>query len=97
MPGTDAYIIGSPNFDRATLTLAPNRQFIIDSRDNGPQRGYIRAAKLNGQPFNRVFLTHSQMTAGGQLVLDPDRAPNFLWAIGEGDRPPAPLNSVISQ
>jgi putative alpha-1,2-mannosidase len=96
-PGTDAYILGSPVFDKATLTVAPNRQFIIDSRDNGPQRCYIRAAKLNGQPFNRVFLTHSQLTAGGQLVLDLDSGPNFLWAIGAGDRPPAPLNAALSQ
>ncbi|HWH69312.1 MAG TPA: glycoside hydrolase domain-containing protein, partial [Candidatus Sulfotelmatobacter sp.] len=95
-PGTDVYLIGSPLFDKATLSLPDRRQFTITARDNGPQRPYIRAATLNGQPFNKVFLTHGQLTAGGQLSLDMDSGPNFLWAIGVGDRPPAPLSTVRS-
>jgi len=93
-PGTDAYLIGSPIFDQATLTLAGQRQFVIAARNNGPQRPYIRAATLNSQPFNRVFLTHDELTAGGQVSFEMDSYPNFLWAVGEGDRPPAPLSTA---
>ena len=93
-PGTQDYILGSPIFDQATLTVAPGRQFSIVSRDNGPQRPYIRAAALNKGTLNKVFLTHSQLVAGGQLTLDMDSMPNTLWAIAETDRPSAPLRAV---
>jgi predicted alpha-1,2-mannosidase len=96
-PGTDTYILGSPIFDRVTLNVGTNRQFIITAQDNGPQRPYIRAATLNGQPFNKVFLTHGQLTAGGQLILNMDSGPNTRWAIGEADRPTAPVKSVLAK
>jgi len=93
-PGTDVYIIGSPLFDQATLSVPGRRQFVIVARDNGPQRGYIRAAALDGQPFHRVFLTHGQIAAGGQLTFEMDSSPNTRWAIDPGDRPPSPMSSV---
>ena len=96
-PGTQDYILGSPIFDQATLTVAPGRQFSIVARDNGPQRPYIRAAALNTRAFNRVFLTHTQLVAGGQLTLDMDSMPNSLWAIAETDRPSAPMRSVTGR
>jgi predicted alpha-1,2-mannosidase len=95
-PGTDTYLIGSPIFDRATLNVGTNRQFSITAEDNGPQRPYIRAAALNGQPLNKVFLTHGQLTAGGELVLNLDSMPNTLWAIGEADGPAAPVKNIQS-
>jgi predicted alpha-1,2-mannosidase len=94
-PGTDVYLLGSPIFDRATLNLGASHQFVITARDNGPQRPYIRSAALNGQPFNRVFLTHGQIAAGGELRLNMDSSPNPNWAIGPDDRPPAPIKAVL--
>ena len=94
-PGTDAYILGSPQFDRATLTVATNRHFAIATRDKGPQRPNIRAPEYNGQHWNKVFLTHGQIATGGQLVLSMDSGPNKLWAIGGPDRPSAPVRMVL--
>lgn len=88
-PGSDAYAIGSPLFDRATLQLAGGKTFSIIAQDNGPQRPFIRAATLNGKALNKVFLTHEQLTAGGEVRFEMDSFPNYLWAIGLGDRPPA--------
>ena len=96
-PGTDAYVLGSPIFDRATLNRGTDAPFVITAQANGPQRPYIRAAALNGQPFNRVYLTHGQITAGGQLLFNMDSSPNPLWAIGEADRPAPPMKSVVPQ
>jgi predicted alpha-1,2-mannosidase len=90
-PGSDVYAIGSPLFDKATLTVATNRQFAIVAQDNGPQRPYIHAATLNGQAFNKVYLTHGQITDGGEIKFEMVSGPDYLWAIGEKDRPPALL------
>ena len=80
-----------PLFDKATLTVATNRQFTIVAQDNGPQRPYIHAAKLNETDFNKVYLTHRQITDGGEIKFEMTSGPDYLWAIGEKDRPPALL------
>ena len=95
-PGSDAYAIGSPLFDRATLTVGTNRQFGINTRDNGPQRFYINSASLNHQPFNQVFLTHNQIVTGGEINFEMTSFPNYSWAIDEKARPPAALSLLHS-
>jgi predicted alpha-1,2-mannosidase len=90
-PGSPFYAIGSPLFDKATLTVAGNHQFVIVAQDNGPQRPYIHAASLDGKSFNQVYLTHDQITHGGGITLEMTSGPDYLWAIGEKDRPPAIL------
>jgi predicted alpha-1,2-mannosidase len=90
-PGDTAYAIGSPLFDRAVLTLAGGKTFTIRARQNGPQRPYIRGAKLNGQPFDKVFLTHEQLVAGGEIVFDMASAPDHHWATAPESRPPATM------
>jgi predicted alpha-1,2-mannosidase len=96
-PGDVAYAIGSPLFDKATLKLARGRTFVVDTRDNGPQRPYIKAARLNGQPLNQVFLTHDQLTAGGEVVFEMDSFPNYEWGSKPECRPPALMPAVSAK
>lgn len=78
-PGTAEYQIGSPLFDRATITLRGGKKFVITAQFNGPQRPYIHNAKLNGAAFNQTYLTHQQMAAGGELLLEMTSAPETQW------------------
>lgn len=96
-PGSDVYAIGSPLFDKATLTLAGQKQFTIIASDNGPQRPYIRGATLNGQPFDKVFLTHGQITGGGEIKFEMTSFPDYHWAADEKDRPPALLPLLLAK
>ncbi len=86
-PGTDEYVIGSPLFDRATITLADGKKFVITANQNGPQRPYIREAKLNGAKFEKTFLTHNQIIKGGELTFEMTSAPNYKWAVSPESRP----------
>jgi predicted alpha-1,2-mannosidase len=90
-PGTTDYAIGSPLFDRATLMLPEGKTFTIAAEHNGPQHPYIRAAKLNGQPFDKVFLSHEQLVNGGEIVFDMVSAPDHHWATAPAARPPATM------
>ena len=90
-PGDPTYCIGSPLFDRATLTLSAGKTFTITAGHNGPQHPYIHEAKLNGQPFDKVFLTHEQLVTGGELVFDMVSAPDSHWATALQSRPPATM------
>jgi len=95
-PGTDVYAIGSPIFDKATLTVGTNRQFVITAEDNGPQRPYIQSASLNGEPFNKIFLTHGEITGGGEIKFQMDSGPNYRWATDAAARPPSLLPRLLA-
>lgn len=93
-PGTTEYIIGSPLFDRATITLADGKKFVITASRNGPLRPYINGAKLNGVKFEKTYLTHDQITGGGELIFDMTSAPNYKWAVAPECRPGSALTAL---
>jgi predicted alpha-1,2-mannosidase len=90
-PGDTSYCIGSPLFDRAVLTLAGQKTFVITADHNGPQHPYIRGAKLDSQPFDKVYLTHGQLVNGGEIVFDMASAPDHRWGTAQQSRPPATM------
>jgi predicted alpha-1,2-mannosidase len=95
-PGTPDYLIGSPLFDKATLTLAGGKTFSITTQKNGPQHPYIHGATLNGKPFDKVFLTHDEITSGGEINFDMSSTPNKKWAAAPTDRPASAMTLLNS-
>lgn len=93
-PGDPNYLIGSPLFDKAVLTLPGNKTFTIEAKNNGPQQRYIRAATLNGQKFDRTFITHETLTNGGNLTFEMDASPYTNWGTSSDSRPPSPLEAL---
>jgi predicted alpha-1,2-mannosidase len=86
-PGTDEYILGSPVFKKATITLENGKKFIIEAQNNSKQNVYIDTATLNGRPFTRNYLTYGEITSGGSFKLDMSTNPNFKRGTLEKDRP----------
>ena len=76
-PGTDQYVIGSPLFRKATITLEDGKQFVIEARDNSPENIYIQSAELNGQPLLRNYITYGEITQGGHLTFQMGSQPNL--------------------
>lgn len=75
-PGTAEYILGSPLFDKATVTLPGGKRFVINAPQADGNHYYIRSATLNGTDFDRNYLTHEELTAGGELNLVMDSVAN---------------------
>lgn len=88
-PGDTAYLIGSPLFNRVKLKLANGKTFTITAHQNGPQHPYIRGAKLNGEPFNQVYIRHDKLLGGGEIVFEMSSAPDHKWAVAPESRPPS--------
>jgi predicted alpha-1,2-mannosidase len=93
-PGTTDYIIGSPLFDRATLTFPGSKAFTITAEDNSAQKPYIRRAELNDVSFNRTFIEHNELVHGGELVFHMTSAPDYHWATGPEGRPPSAMQEL---
>lgn len=91
-PGDPIYFIGSPLFDKATLHLQNGKTFTIKANHNMPEEYYIQSAKLDGEPFGKVFIGHDQIMKGGELDFDMGSAPNYNWGVSDDSRPPSPLS-----
>lgn len=78
-PGIPAYEIGTPHFADATLHLPGGKQFHIVAHGLASDAPYIRSATLNGRPFNRFWLKHDEIVAGGELVFQMSSQPDCAW------------------
>jgi predicted alpha-1,2-mannosidase len=93
-PGDPIYFIGSPLFDKATLHLAGGKTFTITADHNGPQEFYIQGATLNGQPFDKTYISHDQIINGGDLTFQMGSAPNFNWGVSPDSCPPSAISTL---
>lgn len=68
------YQIGSPVFDEITLHLqkadGKKSDFIISCTGNSDENPVIKAAKLNGSPYEASTILHRDIVAGGRLELE---------------------------
>jgi len=94
-PGEPNYLIGSPLFDHAVLTLPNNKIFTITCKNNGPQQPYIQSAELNGESLDKTYIGHQTIVNGGELVFQMDAAPNYHWGTAPSSRPVSPLQTLF--
>ena len=68
VPGSDAWLIGSPLFPKLELKL-PVGTFTIEAQGVSAENLYVQSANLNGAPLLRAELTQADLIAGGKLSL----------------------------
>ena len=75
-PGTDQYVLGSPVFRKATITMEDGRKFTIEAADNSPENVYIQSATLNGKPLEKNWITYGDIARGGVMRFEMGPEPN---------------------
>jgi predicted alpha-1,2-mannosidase len=86
-PGTDQYVLGSPVFQKATITMENGNKFIIQANNNSKQHVYIKAASLNGQSYSKNYITYSDIANGGLLQLEMTDKPSLDRGTANSDKP----------
>ncbi len=86
-PGTDQYVIGSPVFRKATITMENGKKFVIEASNNSESNVYIEDGALNGKPFSRNWITYKEIMDGGILHFDMGDQPALQRGINESDKP----------
>jgi predicted alpha-1,2-mannosidase len=95
-PATDQYVIGAPLFRRATLHLENGNTVTINAPDNGNDNRYVDRLTVDGQPYDKNWLSHRSLQEGATLTFDMIDQPNrergttadaFPYSLsgGEGD------------
>lgn len=76
-PGTDEYVIGSPLFQKATITLENGKKFVIEAEGNSPENYYIQSGTLNGRVLDKNYIHYSDIVDGGTLTFEMGPKPNL--------------------
>lgn len=74
-PGKPEYALGTPLFDSMEMKMENGASFKVTAKGAGDGLRYIQSATLNGKPLDRPFLTHEEITSGGELVLQMGTRP----------------------
>jgi predicted alpha-1,2-mannosidase len=82
-PGQPVYQLSSPIFEKVTLyldqTFYAGREFTIKARNLSGDNIYIQDAILNGNSYNKAWISHQDIVNGGELILQMGSEPNREW------------------
>ena len=65
--GQDVYIMHGSAYARITIALAEGKTFVIRTVGTGDT---VKSVMLNGHPHDPLFLRHSEIASGGELVFE---------------------------
>lgn len=86
-PGTDQYVVGSPVFEKSTITTEDGKKFTIEAENNSDENIYIQSATLNGKEYDKNYITYSDIMNGGTFHLVMGSEPARDRGVKEEDKP----------
>ena len=85
-PGDNKYIIGTPNFEKITITTGSKNNFVVVAQNLSDKNFYIQSTTLNKKEYRNSFITHEDILAGGELVFEMGPKPSS-WGREKTSRP----------
>lgn len=68
-PVSATYVIGAPQMPGFTLHLTGGKTFSIRAEGLSKENLYVESVTLNGKPHTSPYITHDEITRGGELVF----------------------------
>ncbi|MDY6069261.1 MAG: GH92 family glycosyl hydrolase, partial [Opitutales bacterium] len=66
-PISAEYILGAPQLPEMTVNLANGKTFKIVAKKLSKENKYVKSVKLNGKPYTKKTISHSDIVNGGTL------------------------------
>lgn len=86
-PGSGEYVLGTPYFDEMTLHLENGKTVSIKARNNSEENCYIQQLLLNGAPYSKNYITHTDLMNGAAFIYDLGAKPNTHRGTADTDAP----------
>ncbi|MEI9946292.1 MAG: GH92 family glycosyl hydrolase [Chitinophagaceae bacterium] len=86
-PASTNYVIGSPLFDKASIAAGNGKTFTVEAVNNSPENIYVQSVQLNGKPWSKPYISHTDITKGGVLKIYMGKTPNYNYGKAVTDRP----------
>jgi predicted alpha-1,2-mannosidase len=75
-PGSGEYVFGAPLFNKITLQLENGKEFVVNAENNSAENLFVDEIKLNGNEYNKNYLTHEDLLKGGNLNFTMSNQPD---------------------
>lgn len=86
-PGSDQYVIGAPYLPYAVISLPDGNKFEIKASGVSDENRYVKRILLNGKPYTKMYITHSDILDGGTLEFMMTSKPDRRRGTAPGDKP----------
>ncbi len=86
-PASNQYVIGRPFVDRAVLHLPNGKTLTIVAENLSDTNAFVQSVRLNGREFDRSYLAHAQLMAGGELRFTMSPKDQARWSLTPQQRP----------
>ncbi len=86
-PANGNYVFGSPLFDQVEISLPGGKNFTVVAENNSSENIYIQAVELNGEAYNKSYISHATILNGGTLRFVMGAEPNPDFGAALSDRP----------
>ena len=83
-PGSDQYVLGAPYVPSVRLSLPNGKTLQIKATGVSDKKRYVKAVRLNGKPYDKLYITHADIMAGGTLEFEMSSSPNKRRCITTG-------------
>jgi len=74
-PASGNYDFGSPIFPKSVLKLPNGKTFTILAKNVSGENVYIQSIQLNGKPYKKLYITHTDIQNGGVLKFEMANKP----------------------
>ena len=78
-PISGEYEIGTPLFPELRLKLNNGKTFTVLAPEVSRENIYIQGVKINGEPYDRSFITHQQIMEGSTIEFKMGNEPGTVW------------------
>ena len=78
-PISGQYEIGTPLFPEVKVHLSNGKAFTVKAPAVSPENIYIQSVKINGQPYDKSYITHDQIMSGAVLEFEMGNQPGPVW------------------
>lgn len=78
-PVSGKYEIGTPLFPEVKMHLINGKTFTILAPKTSRECIYIQSVKLNGQPYDKSYITHEQIMNGDTFEFEMGDKPGPVW------------------
>ena len=86
-PSNGLFVFGSPEFDKASVSLPDGKTFEVVARNNSDKNIYIQSVTLNGQPYEKSYILYDDIMKGGTLTFVMGDTPNKAFGAAPENRP----------
>ena len=86
-PGSDQYVIGAPYMPYLRVNLENGNVIEIKAPNVSDKNRYVKSVRINGKPYSKLYITHSQLTNGCTIEFTMGSKPNKKRGLAATDKP----------